>query len=194
MKLPNLSLAWRLLLKEPGYSAVVILGLAFGLAACFLLLGLLRFSLSYNSQIPAPQRTYVVLERLNLVGKPEWMEWAPANLRDIAKNSGLQLQATAMIPQSVNLRHGTQTVHLDVSLVEGAFPRIFGITAIEGDLSAALTRPDAGTDRTNRKAVVRQHACGGPNAANQTAKLHCAGGDTRCTGQYHGAVSGAGRV
>lgn len=171
MKFPNLSLAWRLLLKEPGFSAVVILGLAFGLAAAFLLLGLLRFSLTYNSHVPAPERTYVVTQRLNLVGKPEWMEWAPANLSTIAKSSGLPLQASAMIPQTVNLRQGTRTLHLDVNLVETSFPAIFGVRAIEGDLNAALSRPNAlaltaqtaqrlfgSTHVVGRSVQIRQHA------------------------------------
>jgi hypothetical protein len=39
MKLRNLRLAWRLLAREPVYSAVAVLGLAVALAACFLLFG-----------------------------------------------------------------------------------------------------------------------------------------------------------
>lgn len=45
-------IGWRLLLRQPFHSAVEILGLATGFAICFLLLGFVRYSFSYDSDVP----------------------------------------------------------------------------------------------------------------------------------------------
>ena len=65
-------IGWRLLAKEPGYSAVVVLGLAVGFAACFLLLGYVRYCFSYNSHVPDAGRVVLVKQRINWFPRPEW--------------------------------------------------------------------------------------------------------------------------
>ena len=55
MKLRDFRIGWRLLVQEPAYSAVVVLGLSVGFAACFLLLGFVRYSFSYDAQVPDAQ-------------------------------------------------------------------------------------------------------------------------------------------
>ena len=66
MRLWNLKLAWRLLAREPLYSAVAVLGLAVALAACFLLFGLVRYAWTYNDAIAGADGIYVVKERRNM--------------------------------------------------------------------------------------------------------------------------------
>jgi putative ABC transport system permease protein len=89
MKLRDFRIGWRLLVKEPGYSAVVILGLSIGFAVCFLLLGYVRYCLSYDSAVPQAQQIYLIENRFNLIGKPAWYELSPIPFLQVALKSGM---------------------------------------------------------------------------------------------------------
>ena len=56
MKLRDFKIGFRLLIQEPAYSAVVILGLALGIAVCFLLATLVNYALSFNGHQPERER------------------------------------------------------------------------------------------------------------------------------------------
>jgi putative ABC transport system permease protein len=62
MILRDFRIGWRLLVKEPAYSAVVVLGLAVGFAACFLLLGYVAHSLSYDRHVPERETVYRLMQ------------------------------------------------------------------------------------------------------------------------------------
>jgi putative ABC transport system permease protein len=135
-------IGWRLLLRQPFHSAVEILGLATGFAICFLLLGFVRYSFSYDSDVPDRQRVFVVKHRLNFIPQPQWLEYTPFALRGVALQSGLPLEVSAWWPRKTTLQlHGRQQ-ELEVTAVDPAFQSIAGLRAIEGDLQQALTQPD----------------------------------------------------
>jgi putative ABC transport system permease protein len=143
MKLRDFRIGWRLLLKEPGYSGAVVLGLAFGFAACFLLLGLVRYSFSYNEQIADSDRTFAVKQRRNLLPRPDWRPDAPAPLVSVATASGLATAATSARSFELTARVGNRFVPLQLQLADANFLDFFGIKPLEGDANGALGRPDA---------------------------------------------------
>ena len=65
MILRDFRIGWRLLVKEPAYSAVVLMGLAVGFAACFLLLGYVVHSLSYDRHVPQRGQIYRLMQKWN---------------------------------------------------------------------------------------------------------------------------------
>jgi len=143
MRLRDFRIGWRLLLKEPGYSSVVIFGLAVGIAACFLLLGYVRHSFSYNEHVPQRDKVYQLEHRWNaaLLGA-DWMAMASLPARDAALASGQPLLASAFIKRSLDARVGHQAVALGVTLVDPDFEKIFAPRVLAGDLHTALARPD----------------------------------------------------
>lgn len=147
MSLRNLRLAWRLLGKEPAYSAVAVLGLAVALAACFLLAGLVRYAWTYNDAIPGSGAIYTVKERRKLFPRPEWGESGPAPLARAALAAGLVLDATGARRATVGARVDGpgqgRLRRIELAVVEANYLRFFGIKAIAGDADAALARPDA---------------------------------------------------
>jgi ABC-type antimicrobial peptide transport system permease subunit len=143
MTLRDFRIGWRLLLKEPGYSLAVVLGLAVGFAVCFLLLGFVRYSFTYNAQIPDSERIFVVKERRNMLPRPDWRASAPAPLRDVAVRSGPQVSATAARSFDLAARIDHHVVPLTLQVADANFLDFFGIRAIDGDAAAALARPDA---------------------------------------------------
>jgi putative ABC transport system permease protein len=142
MNLRDFRIGWRLLLRHPLHSAVEILGLATGFAVCFLLLGFVDYSFSYDSDVPDRERVFVIKHRLNFIPQPQWMEYTPFALRGVALQSGLPLHVSAWWPRKTTLQpHGGQQ-ELEVTAVDPAFQEISGLRAVEGDLRQALTQPD----------------------------------------------------
>jgi hypothetical protein len=143
MKLRNVRLAWRLLAREPVYSAVAVLGLAVALAACFLLFGLVRYAWTHNAAIRDADRIYVVKERRNLLPRPDWGESAPPPLRQLATASGLAQDGTSAKPFQLAARIGEHMVQVNLAVAAPNYVRFFGIRVLAGDADAALARPDA---------------------------------------------------
>lgn len=143
MTLRDFRIGWRLLLKEPGYSAVVILGLAVGIASCFLLLGFVRHSFSYDLQVPERERVYTMKAHWNLPSFGDgWIDGASGPVHDAVLASGQPVLVSAYLPRGIGVRVGTQVRGLGVALVDPDFEKIFAPKVLAGDLHAALTRPD----------------------------------------------------
>ncbi|MGZ5199245.1 MAG: ABC transporter permease [Telluria sp.] len=144
MNLRDFRVGWRLLVKEPAYSTVVIAGLAVGIAVCFLLLGLVRHSFSYDRQVPEREQVFQLKNRWNLaVLGNRWFNGSNIASRDAALASGQPLLGTVLIDSSVDVRAGSKVVSLGVSLVDPDFEKIFQPKVLAGDLHAAITRPEA---------------------------------------------------
>ena len=142
MKFRDFRIGWRLLAEQPGYSSVVVLGLSIGFAACFLLLGYVRYSLSYDAAVPQAERIYLIKVKANL-GAPVWNEPAPLPFLDVAQRSGLVESSTVVQPILRTMRVGQQvSKKVELRAVHPSFPAMFGVSAVAGDLSAALSRPD----------------------------------------------------
>lgn len=142
MMLRDFRIGWRLLLQQPAYSLVVIGGLAVGFAACFLLFGYVAFCLNYNSSIPDSERVAVIKQRINLFPRPDWQLVAFLPLRAVAQESGMVSAASIVKVIDKPMRVDGQLHTVPLQAVDPAFSDIFGITALQGNLHAALTQPD----------------------------------------------------
>jgi putative ABC transport system permease protein len=147
MNLRDFRVGWRVLAREPGYSAVVVLGLAVGIAACFLLLGFVRHSFSYDRNVPQRERVMRLMERWHLASLgDEWSAKSSVPARDAALHSGQPLLAAMVIDNEVDVRAAggpgarVQSIHL--SVVDPDFQAIFAPPVLAGDLRTALARPD----------------------------------------------------
>ena len=144
MNLRDFRIGWRLLVKEPAYSAVVILGLTIGFAVCFLLLGLVRHSFSYDQHVPDSDNIYILKQRWNGPGSDGgWGQNISLPARDGVVGSGLPVLATTFITRKISVKVGNQVQVIDITVVDPDFQKIFKHKVIAGDIDAALTRPDA---------------------------------------------------
>jgi putative ABC transport system permease protein len=141
MKLKDFRMGWRLLLKQPAYSGIMILGLTIGFAVCFLVLAFIHFETNVDSQVPALNEVYVLKARPNW-GLSFWRENVPLSMKlTLEKKTGVQ--ATAVLPYASSMRVGERVSDVELTLVDPSFPQVFGVSALEGDLQAVLSRPDA---------------------------------------------------
>ncbi len=143
MILRDFRIGWRLLVKEPAYSAVVILGLAVGFATCFLLFGYVVHSFSYDRELPQRAQVYRLMQHWNIFAGARWGDGVSLPARDAILASGQPLLASAMISRDVDVRIGNAVQTMDVSVVDPAFREIFQPKVLAGDLAATLVRPDA---------------------------------------------------
>ena len=144
MNLRDFRIGWRLLVKEPAYSAVVILGLTIGFAVCFLLLGLVRHSFSYDTQVNGVDDIYILKQRWNGPGGDgSWSQNISLPARDAVVRSGLPVMASTFITRKISVKVGTNVQTIDITVVDPDFQRIFQPTVLRGDLAPALNRPDA---------------------------------------------------
>jgi hypothetical protein len=143
MDLRDFRVGWRMLVREPAYSMVVVLGMAVGFAICFLLLGFVRYSFSYDAHVPDAERIYLIKHKANVIAKPSWYESTPLPFLEAARRSGQVESATALMNLPVDLKGNGQTQRFEITAVHPEFASIFGLRALDGDLQAALSRPDA---------------------------------------------------
>lgn len=142
MNFKDLRVGWRTIVQEPGFSAVAVLGLAVGLATCFLLFRYVAFSFSYDSQVPHGERVYVLKHRMNLLKKPTFVESMPLPFQRAADRSGAVELASVVVPLEGNLGVDGRTQRMSLQAVDPAFVDLFGVGILEGDAAQALSRPD----------------------------------------------------
>jgi putative ABC transport system permease protein len=173
VKLRDFRIGWRLLVKEPAYSAVVILGLAVGFCACFLLLGYVAHSLSYDRHVPEREHIYHLQQRWNIASSNgSWSNITSLPARDAAIASGVPLQASAFLARDTDVkvegvRAAGQVQTIRLVVVDPDFRTIFQPRVLAGDLAGALARPDA-------LALSRQTAVklfGSPDALGKTVQV-----------------------
>ncbi|HEY1226046.1 MAG TPA: ABC transporter permease, partial [Ramlibacter sp.] len=144
IKLRDFRIGWRLLVKEPAFSADVILGLAVGFCACFLLLGYVSHSLSYDRHVPQREHIYRLMQRWNIsTADGKWSDAASLPARDAAIASGVPLLASTFLTRDVDVKTGANVQTIKLAVVDPDFRRIFQPKIVAGDLAAALARPDA---------------------------------------------------
>lgn len=143
MKLKDFKIGWRLLIQEPAYSAVALLGLALGFAVCILLLGFVRYSLHYDSQVPELENVYVIKQRYNIDPVAPWFDQVPYLLRAAALKTPGVASATGYAPGApLPVRVGTRNAKLHAVPVLPGFAQMLGVQTVAGDLKAALERPE----------------------------------------------------
>jgi putative ABC transport system permease protein len=163
INLRDFRIGWRLLVKEPAFSAVVILGLAVGFCACFLLLGYVSHSLSYDSHVPDRGHIYRLQQRWNIsTADGKWSDSASLPARDGAIASGVPLMASAFITRDIDVKIGANVQTIGVSVVDPDFRNIFQPQVVAGNLAAALARPDALA--LSRETAAKLFAALGPDA------------------------------
>lgn len=144
MNFRNFLFAVRLLRKDLGYTSVVIFSLSISIAVCFLLLGQVHQVLGFDKHVPEVERVYQLKQRMNWPGA--FSGWSamisPAARRALVKN-GLQFQTSQYMPRSASFRVGAEVQSIQISLVDPEFPQILQLKPLQGDLSAALNKPDA---------------------------------------------------
>lgn len=144
MKFKDLRVSWRQIVAEPAYSIVVIFGLAIAIAAAYLIALLLQDRWLPDPTVPAPQQVVRVEFKGNIPGRDDdWFDLAPFPLRDaLIENKAPVTHAARVTGGESTLRAGDRLIRSTILFADPEIVPIFGLKPLQGDLSAALTKPD----------------------------------------------------
>lgn len=146
MKLKDFRVAWRMLAGDPGYSGVVIMGLAAAITCAYLIASFLVDVLAPDASIAAPEQVVRIEFKANIPGRSDdWLAEAPFVFRDALRQSGAPVAAVTRVQRNrdTSVKVQDRPLKLDLAFVDPDAIGIFGLRAIQGDLGAVLSRPDA---------------------------------------------------
>jgi putative ABC transport system permease protein len=148
--LKNLRVGWRQFVADPGYTAVVVGGLAVAIASCFLVAQIVFNEVLPDPDVPDPGQV-VTLE----FHQDVWREQAPFVLAGALRQANAPASAIArsLDGHSYAVHAGSRNVRLGLVFADPDIVDIFGLRSIAGDLRATLKRPDgiALTEASARK-------------------------------------------
>jgi hypothetical protein len=143
--------AWRQLRAEPGTAALVISGLALGLALTLLTACFLRDVLWPHAQVPGIDRVVAFEWKVRRPGggHSDWMREVPNTpLSRALRDTGAPVAAMSrviylpLLSRAVDAQGALHHARLSTALVDPDFPDLFDVRTVAGDLKAALTSPE----------------------------------------------------
>ncbi|WP_457417640.1 FtsX-like permease family protein [Roseateles sp. P5_E7] len=143
--------AWRQLRGEPGPAALVIAGLALGLALTLLTASFLRDTLWPDAHLPEAERLVAFEWKVRQPGgsTSEWYGYVPATpLSRALRDTGAPVAEMSrvihfpLLMSAVDAQGAQHHARLASILADPDIESLFGIRPIAGDLRAALTSPD----------------------------------------------------
>ena len=137
-------IAWRNLLRHKVYSAINIMGLAIGIAACILIFLFVRDELTYEDHFDKADRIYRITNDINLQGQTDKFALTPFPLADALKKDYPVIEGITRV-----MPIGKQTVWYedkafneeDLYFADSTFFRIFNYPFLYGDPATALNQP-----------------------------------------------------
>ena len=150
----NWRFAWRQLRSEPGPAALVILGLALGLALSLLAAAMIRDKLWADAGLPEAERMVALEWRVRGPGgiTTEWFPDVPSTplhgaLREAKAPVGLMSRALnvplpARADEDSSSPGGPRRARLWTLLADPDLRELFALRAVAGDLAAAMASPE----------------------------------------------------
>lgn len=137
--LKTLRVGWRQFVADPGYTAVVVGGLAAAIAACFLVAQIVFNEVLPDPDVPDAGQVVMMEFRQDI-----WREETPFVLAGAMRQAHAPASAIArsLAGSSFAVHAGTRSARLGLVFADPEIVDIFGLRSSAGDLRAALRRPD----------------------------------------------------
>jgi len=142
-----IKIAWRNLLRHKAFSAINLVGLAIGMAACLLILQYVAFELSFDNFHEKGDRIYRVRQDRYDAGKlsTEWVSGAYAvgnSFKDAFNEIEDYVKVVGSGSVVAEVQGGEQVKIEKVYFASKAFFTVFSYPLIAGDARTALTEPN----------------------------------------------------
>ncbi|MDZ4148222.1 MAG: ABC transporter permease [Flavobacteriaceae bacterium] len=142
----NFKIAFRNLLKNKGYSAINIFGLAMGLASCLLIALYVTDELSYDRYNLHADRIYRINTDFRIGGGDMHMTQTSDMMGELLKKDYPQVEESTRIYTSSGsklIKKGNEFINEPrVANVDSTFFNVFTLPVIEGDTKSALNEPN----------------------------------------------------
>jgi len=171
----NLRVGWRQFVADPGYTAVIMGGLAIAIAGCYLTAQVVFNEVLPDPDVPDPARVVNLEFKGNIPGQHDdfWFDQAPFVFGPALREAGAPVSAIARMLEGNNyaVHAGARAPRLGLVFADPDLVDVLGLRALGGDLRATLRRPDAvalseggarrlfpAGDAMGRTVVVQGHA------------------------------------
>ncbi len=139
-----LKIAWRNLLKNKGYSALNIFGLAIGITCAGLILLWVEDEINFDSVFPKQDVVYFLPTNQQYEGEWRTFYSTPMLLaRDLKQEIPEIVRAVATSSQNLLFTEGENSINRQGRYANADFFEIFSLQFLEGDSETAFDRPDA---------------------------------------------------
>jgi len=138
-------IAWRNLVKNKGYSAINILGLAIGMAVCLLIMLFVQHELSYDRYHAHAGRIYRADTEIKYGNNHLDLALANPNFGETAKNDIAAVEEYARIRWygGLLIKKGNENIRENhVAYADNSLFSIFSFQFLDGDPKTALTEPN----------------------------------------------------
>ncbi|GAB3257970.1 ADOP family protein [Chitinimonas naiadis] len=144
MLLKDLRIGWRQLWQDPAYSAVVILGLAIGVAVAFVLTSIVQSELTSERDIRDGDRLMQMEIRYRgNSGAPYWQAQIPVPFKQEADKASTYFAGNSIFYiRGYSLRVGDKVQSYRTAFVDPGYPAMVGMVPLYGDINDALAKPD----------------------------------------------------
>src|ERR1700722_12360733 len=135
--------AFRNLLKNKGFTAINVLGLALGLATCMLIVFYVFDELSYDRYNTKADRIYRVNEDIKFGGNANSYAVSPALVATALKNDFPEIEEMVRFwnKGGNQVKKGTQNINELVVYADPSIFSVFTLPMISGSPTSALTEP-----------------------------------------------------
>ncbi len=143
-----LKIAWRNILKRPGYSFINIAGLGTGIAVCILIVLFIRHELSYDDFHPGGDRIFRVVVDRKYPGRSTSYSNIPQSYATAVQSECPEVKSVVRIFEflggtSVQFKYEDKRFEeKKVLFVDSTFFDVFQHAQIEGDLKTSLSQPN----------------------------------------------------
>lgn len=145
MLLAHLTIALRLMRRHVLQTAINILGLALGLAACITILCYVRYERSYDGWLPGSDRIFQVQTVREEAGQPAVRSQnSPFPVHDMLTGTFSDIAASSVLRagKTVTMRDG-EPLFIDVQMVDPDFFKVFRLTFLAGSAATALSNTNS---------------------------------------------------
>src|SRR6187200_866567 len=130
-----LKVAMRYLLRNKGYTAINILGLAIGITCCILIMMFVRSEFSYDKFHGKSDRIYRAWVKEHYIDQDDIIDMVtPLPLAGALQESFGEIESTCRVFNLSSLtKTGDQSFSENISMVDSSFFRLFDFTLTKGD-------------------------------------------------------------
>jgi putative ABC transport system permease protein len=165
-------IAWRNLIRNKAFSAINILGLAIGIAACVLILQYVTFELSYDDFHTKSDRIYRVLQERYDKGKlsTQWAGGAQAAGNSFKANFGeVEDYVKVLKRRALIADYGEKSLKVERPFIASeSFFKIFSYPLLAGNVNTVLSEPNT----VALSESVAKRLFGNENPMGKTIKIN----------------------